>query len=536
MTNGHSNGNGYTNGHANGHGGRNVLDSLARIGSHDATRSILPHNHEAEEGVVGAMLLDNEVIPVVRALATGRDFYDERLATLYREILLLADTGSGVDSITLEEHLRARGQLAKAGGFDAIIGAMKSVPHPANARYYAQIVREKAQARAILEAIAEVERKVYLGNATSEDLRKLAIAKLGPDPDASLHSDALDPDRDEPASTRKDVRRAVGAETWLWPGWIIDSHMTVLAAEPGTGKTRLTLDLCRRLWFGIPWPCGAMVTRPRGTPSLWIASDRNHREIDKFAGELGLPDEALYFNSHPSDPTGDLKLDEPEALARLDRRVKTYKPGLIVIDTVNKATRLPLYRPEDAERFFAPILEIAMRRGVPVLALTHLSKSGDPLDRRIEGTCRVMWKLTKPEGDETTNRRRLQVVKSSGVNPAPLGVVMGDTGNEYDGAPPVIAAAPANRPPVAVLKAMDWLKAYLADGPVYCAKVFDDSASAGIKKNTFYTARTALGVITEGETPNKQYRLPAPGETPSAPTGDDSGEVEDTDECEAPIF
>src|SRR4051794_31782310 len=95
-----------------------------------------------------------------------------------------------------------------------------------------------------------------------------------------------------------------------------------------------------------------------------------------------------------------------------------------------------LCRSEEARAYFAPIMESAGKSGVPFLALTHLNANKEALGRRIVEKARVVIKMTAPDPEGQPNRRRLWVDKSAVIKPPPLGITMGDAGNDYDFAPP----------------------------------------------------------------------------------------------------
>ena len=81
-------------------------------------------------------------------------------------------------------------------------------------------------------------------------------------------------------------------------------------------------------------------------------------------------------------------------------------------------------------------MELAASSGVAFLGLTHLSKDKDPLGRRIVEKARVVIKMTQPDPEGQPNRRKLWVDKTAAVKPPPLGITMGESGNEYDSRPP----------------------------------------------------------------------------------------------------
>jgi hypothetical protein len=110
-------------------------------------------------------------------------------------------------------------------------------------------------------------------------------------------------------ATAADIRKIMASVRWHWEGWIPASRVVGLASLEGVGKTRLAMDLCRRVYIESTWPDGQKITISKGTPSLWLASDGQHDEIVDTLSEFGLPDEAIIFPSLPDDPYGNTSLD-----------------------------------------------------------------------------------------------------------------------------------------------------------------------------------------------------------------------------------
>lgn len=495
------------NGHANANGDR-----------------LPPQNLEAERGALGAVLIDPPRMAEVRPILGPDDPYRADHQRIYRAMRTLDDEGLPCDPILVSNRLAAGGMDPTAAD-ELVAEMMGAVPSVDSAAHYAGVVREKSLRRAIIEVSRVLEREAYCDDHNAATLLRRHVARierLAPPP-------AVEPDRPEAVASLADIKRVISDEPWLWPDWLVAAHMTVLAAEPGVGKTRLALDLCRRLWGALPWPDGELATRPPGTASLWVATDRNFPQIAKVSALYGLPDEAVYFNAPPEDPCGGLNLDNPAAVSGLARRIRSARPGIVVIDTINRATRRPLYRPEEAEAFFGPLVDLARELRFALLALTHLSRSGDPIDRRIEGACRVMWKLECPDPTDR-GRLRLSAPKTEDEHPAPLGVTMRAEGNEYDNSPPAPpedkaaaqAGGKAGRPPKALAAAIDWLRDHLSNGPAYCKPTIDAAEESGHSKPTFWRAVRALGVLTDGPKGNQFFRLDQ--ERADDPDPEDDGE------------
>ena len=109
--------------------------------------NINPHDLDAETGLLGAMLIDNGCIPIIRGMVRGDDFYNSAHRIIYKAIISLSDISSGVDIVTLKNHLLKMGLLEKCGGLERIVTILESVPTASNATYYAQIIKEKSQIR-----------------------------------------------------------------------------------------------------------------------------------------------------------------------------------------------------------------------------------------------------------------------------------------------------------------------------------------------------------------------------------------------------
>ena len=202
-----------------------------------------------------------------------------------------------------------------------------------------------------------------------------------------------------------DIRRVVKEARQIWPGWLASGVLIGLAADPGTGKTIFALDLARRLWLGMEWPDGQPNPFPRETKTLWVPGDRHYPQLTDLAAAYGMPDEAILLNATSDNPTGGLDLDDEAELKALAERIATHKPGLVIIDTVGMTTCRNLCRPEEARGYFGPLVEMATKTGTSFLCLTHLSKDGDALGRRITGVVRILLKMNQPDPEDPDTRQ-----------------------------------------------------------------------------------------------------------------------------------
>jgi replicative DNA helicase len=236
------------NGHGNGSGRPNIL--AGGLGDR-----LPPQNLEAEQGVLGSILIDNEVLHDIIPVLKPEHFYRDSHQILYRAIRDVYEQAKAVDSITLEDELRRRGELEKVVGLDAIVQILGSVPHSANARYYAQIVREKAVARELIETANEMLRDSYSNNFTADELltnaerRVFAIAEDQVAGETVELKDVIVQamERIDARVTAKHPLMGVGSGfldlddiTTGFKG----QQLVIVAARPSMGKTAFALNIC----------------------------------------------------------------------------------------------------------------------------------------------------------------------------------------------------------------------------------------------------------------------------------------------------
>lgn len=127
----------------------------------DAIGRIPPHNIEAEQAVLGCMLLDPDVIPTVTELVKSSDFYRDDHREICEAIFDITERAGPVDIITVSEQLQSRGTLDAVGGLDYLAAITSAVPTTANARHYAKIVEEKSLLRKLIKAASEISAASY---------------------------------------------------------------------------------------------------------------------------------------------------------------------------------------------------------------------------------------------------------------------------------------------------------------------------------------------------------------------------------------
>lgn len=190
-----------------------------------------------------------------------------------------------------------------------------------------------------------------------------------------------------------------------------------------------------------------------------------------------------------------------------------------------------LSRPDEAREFFAPIIEMCQQTGVALLGLTHLSANKEALGRRIVEKARVVIKMTQPDPEGQRDRRRVWVDKTAIVKPPPLGITMGDAGNDYDSNPPSEPAPVPRRPgppPAKLEECKVWLAARLTPNPARVKDVRSESDTKGFAVKTLYAARDALEVDEYDFERRIWWKLPSVSDVSDKPTGSrDDGDMPD---------
>ncbi|MDE5590194.1 MAG: replicative DNA helicase [Acetatifactor sp.] len=223
-------------------------------------KRILPHSMEAEQCVIGSMIMDREAIVVASELIAGDDFYNRQYGILYETMVELNDAGSPVDLVTLQNKLKEKDVPPEVSSLEFVRDLITAVPTSANIKYYANIVAEKATLRRLIRLNEEIANTCYAGKESLEyileDTEKKVfqlVQKRNTDdfvPVRQIVMNAMD--RIEMAARNK------GNVTGIPTGFIdLDyrtaglqpSDLILVAARPSMGKTAFELNLAQYMAF-----------------------------------------------------------------------------------------------------------------------------------------------------------------------------------------------------------------------------------------------------------------------------------------------
>ena len=223
-------------------------------------KRILPHNLEAEQSVIGSMLMDVDAITAASELLAGEDFYNKQYGILFDTICEMNDSGSPVDLVTLQERLRMKDVPPEVSSLEFIRDILTAPITSAHIRKYAQIVSEKATLRKLIRLNEEIANTCYSGKETLdyilEDTEKRVFQLV-----QRKSTDAYVPIRQVVMNAMDKIEFAAknkGSVTGIPTGFLdLDyrtagmqpSDLILVAARPSMGKTAFELNIAHYVAF-----------------------------------------------------------------------------------------------------------------------------------------------------------------------------------------------------------------------------------------------------------------------------------------------
>ena len=133
-------------------------------------KRVMPHSLEAEQSVIGSMIMDRDAILTASEILVKDDFYHQQYGILFETITELFNGGAPVDLITLQEALREKNVPPEISSLEYVGELVTNVPTSANVKYYATIVQEKAMMRKLIRVNEQIADSCYLGNESLDTI------------------------------------------------------------------------------------------------------------------------------------------------------------------------------------------------------------------------------------------------------------------------------------------------------------------------------------------------------------------------------
>ena len=223
-------------------------------------KRILPHSEEAEQSVIGSMIMDADAILVATELITGEDFYNRQYGVIFEAMVEINNQGSPVDLVTLQNRLREKDVPPEVSSLEFVRDLIAAVPTSANIKYYAGIVAEKSTLRKLIRLNEEIANTCYVGKESLEfileDTEKRVfqlVQKRNTNDFTPIRQVVMNAmDKIEAAS------RSKGSVTGIATGFtdldyrtagMQPSDLVLIAARPSMGKTAFALNIAQYVAF-----------------------------------------------------------------------------------------------------------------------------------------------------------------------------------------------------------------------------------------------------------------------------------------------
>lgn len=358
---------------------------------------IPPQSLDAEMSLLGAVLIDEEVLADSSEIVTAKDFYDKRHATIFGGMMRLYEHHKPVDLLTLTDELKKKDQLDGVGGSAYLTELTNYVPTAAHASAYAEMVAQKAVRRRLIKASAEINEMGFNEDTSTQELLEKAEAELFSVSDQSLKQDlvSLESILTDSFDRIEELHRNKGQLRGIRTGYRDLDNMTaglqrsdliIIAARPAMGKTTLVTNLAYNvatiaklpvLFFSLEMSKEQLTDRMLSDASgvdSWNIRTGNLSDDDwaKLSEAMGEMAEAPIF------------IDDTPGLSVLEMRTKARRAahdqplGLVIVDYLQLMQASGNHngnRVQEVSEISRGLKLIARELNVPVIALSQLSRS-----------------------------------------------------------------------------------------------------------------------------------------------------------------
>lgn len=371
----------------------------------NSVEKIPPQNLEAENAVLGALLIDKEAITKIADSLTPNEFYKNANKTIYEAIIELYSKKEPIDILSLSSKLEEKKQLDQTGGRTYLAELANSVPTSSNISHYAKLVREQAVLRKLLTTSAEIEKMAYENEGKDLDVlldtaegKLFSVSQNFIKPEFTPIKSLLNEAFDRIDDLHKDKGKLRGIPTGYKDldnklAGLQKSDLIIIAARPSMGKTSLALDIVRQIATKQKIPVGLfslemskeqlidrMLCAEAGV-DLWKM--RTGKLSDR-PGPMGESDFSLIGHAMGTLSEAPIYIDDTPAANIMEIRTKARRLqsehglGLIVIDYLQLMEGRGLSSVDNRVQVVSEISRglksIARELSVPLLALSQLSR------------------------------------------------------------------------------------------------------------------------------------------------------------------
>ena len=380
--------------------------AIERLRFDEQPERLPPHNLEAEEAVLGSVLLDREVIGRVSGVLEARDFYRERNGQIYQSMIDLYDRHEPVDYLTLIDELDRTQRLDQAGGTTYVAGLLGVVPTPIHAEHYAKIVADSAFMRRLISAGGKIATIGFQNQFDTETALEKSeqilfdIANKKANRDFAALGDILQEYLEQLSLAREGEGIKYGVPSGyadldkLTAGGFQRSDLVILAARPSMGKTSLAMGIAANAAlkfkaasaiFSLEMSGAQLAARLLSTESgiettRLRSGNLTDAESRKLGHALGILAEApIYVDDTPGLSVTNLRAKT--------RRLHAEVPlDLVIVDHLQLMTAgegTGMNRVNEMSEISRQLKGLARELHVPVIALSQLSRAVEQRSPKI---------------------------------------------------------------------------------------------------------------------------------------------------------
>ncbi len=360
-------------------------------------KRVMPNSLEAEQSVIGSMIMDQDAIVTAMEILLQEDFYHKQYGILFDAMIELYSSGQPVDLVTLQNKLKEKDVPQEVSSLEFVGELVRAVPTSANVKYYCNIVKENSMKRKLIRVTEEIENECYAGkeslesvlDKTEHDIFALLSSRTGGDyvPIRQVVMNALE--KIEKASQQD------GNVTGIPTGFIdLDyrtaglqpSDLVLIAARPSMGKTAFVLNIAQYVAFHENM-CTAIFSLEMSKEQLVTRLFSLESRVDAQAlrtGNLSDADWAKLVEGAGIIGDSELIIDDTPGISISEMRSKCRKYKLehdlklIIIDylqLMSGSGRSTDSRQQEISDISRSLKALARELNVPVLALSQLSRA-----------------------------------------------------------------------------------------------------------------------------------------------------------------
>lgn len=361
-------------------------------------KRVLPHSIEAEQSVIGSMLMDKEAIIAASEIVTARDFYQQQYGIMFETMVELFNEGKPVDLVTLQDRLKEKDVPPEVSSLDFVRDIITTVPTSANVKSYANIVREKAVLRRLIKVNEEIANTCYAGKEPLEQILA-STEKSVFDLLQSRSSGEFVPIRQVALNVLEKIEAASktqGTVTGIPTGFIdLDyktsgmqpSDFVLIAARPSMGKTAFVLNLVDHVAVrkGLPCMIFSLEMSKEQLVNRMLAMESNVDSQKLRTGNLTDSDWDAIVEGIGVIGNSKLVIDDTPGISITELRSKCRKMKLeqglsmIIIDYLQLMSgsggKSSESRQQEISEISRSLKALAREINAPVIALSQLSRA-----------------------------------------------------------------------------------------------------------------------------------------------------------------